>query len=99
MWEKQEEERKKANEAGQVGEDGKRSVPSNRECLDLRPATLLIARPPLSLSGVTSRYRPLIFWLHAPSEILDPRLDGRVDKMIDVRSAFFISSNAHVSRP
>lgn len=30
-------------------------------------------------------YKTLIFWLHAPSDVLNPRLDVRVDKMVEVR--------------
>ncbi|PVF94839.1 tRNA isopentenyltransferase [Serendipita vermifera] len=30
-----------------------------------------------------SKYRTLVFWPHAPAEILNPRLDARVDQMIE----------------
>jgi tRNA A37 N6-isopentenylltransferase MiaA len=36
--------------------------------------------------GKEKRFKTLIFWLHAPQEILDPRLDGRIDRMIEVCS-------------
>lgn len=29
------------------------------------------------------RYRTLIFWLYADKNVLDPRLDSRVDNMVD----------------
>jgi len=30
------------------------------------------------------RFRSLVFWLYADNDALHPRLDGRVDKMIEV---------------
>lgn len=32
------------------------------------------------------RYRTLILWLYAEPKVLEPRLDGRVEKMLEVRS-------------
>lgn len=35
------------------------------------------------LSGPSLRYPTLVFWVHAPKEVLNPRLDGRIVKMLD----------------
>lgn len=34
---------------------------------------------------INGRYRTLVFWLYAKPEVLEPRLDSRVEKMVDVR--------------
>jgi hypothetical protein len=31
----------------------------------------------------SDRYRTLVFWLYADKSVLDPRLDSRVDKMVE----------------
>lgn len=36
-------------------------------------------------AGVRHRFRTLVFWLYADNASLHPRLDARVDKMIEVR--------------
>lgn len=38
-----------------------------------------------ALTMFVGRFRSLIFWLYADNEKLHPRLDGRVDSMIEVR--------------
>lgn len=43
----------------------------------------------VSLDG--RRYKTLIFWLYAQPQALNPRLDERVDKMVDVRPPPFLS--------
>ena len=40
---------------------------------------------------ITPSYDVLLFWLHADKDVLEPRLDERVDEMLEV-SAFVISS-------
>lgn len=34
-------------------------------------------------SGPSLRFPTLVFWVHAPKEVLHPRLDGRIVKMLD----------------
>ena len=38
-------------------------------------------------SGRRAKFRSLIFWVYEPLEALQPRLDRRVDRMVEVRSA------------
>ena len=40
--------------------------------------------------GCVLRYNALIFWLYARPEMLDPRLDERVDVMLQVRLSYQI---------
>lgn len=40
------------------------------------------------------RYRTLIFWLYAEPNILNERLDERVDVMLEVNSLLLLSNDA-----
>lgn len=42
--------------------------------------------------GREARFRTLVFWVYEPMETLRPRLDRRVDKMLEV---CFVSSAHH----
>lgn len=44
----------------------------------------LFGLAPVGLRNV--RYRTLFFWLYAEPNALNPRLDGRVDQMLQVRA-------------
>lgn len=46
--------------------------------------------------GEGSRYRTLVFWLWADSNILNERLDDRVDKMVEVSFWCFDSFNDNI---
>lgn len=41
---------------------------------------------PVTVTEVEYRYNALIFWLYSSPELLNPRLDKRVDEMIAVYS-------------
>ena len=38
--------------------------------------------------SVLDRFRSLVFWLYADNSALHPRLDSRVDNMLEVRPSF-----------
>jgi tRNA A37 N6-isopentenylltransferase MiaA len=42
--------------------------------------------PVKSLTRKCIRYRTLCYWLYAERSVLNPRLDARVDDMVQVRS-------------
>lgn len=52
----------------------------------------------ISASDPRHRYRVLLFWLTCQKEVLDKRLDGRVDTMVNVSMLFILIGIAHASR-
>lgn len=46
--------------------------------------SVLSSNAPGESKGREARFRTLIFWVYEPMETLKPRLDRRVDKMLEV---------------
>lgn len=57
----------------------------SKETVKARYASLLRFNPTLIIN---QRYRALCYWLYAEPEVLNPRLDTRIDEMIEVSVAF-----------
>lgn len=60
------------------------SEQSNSSPLPRRVDFVLLTLLELIVRFLSSRYRTLCFWLYARPDVLNPRLDARVDQMIEV---------------